>query len=113
MDGIYSMTYRGASDWGMGMLLFRQGRLTGADVAGALYDGIYRDDQGMVAVDAEMTVPPGVSLVQGIPARPVAYKVPFKADVPREALQDGRPVLIQLPVGPVNVIFKFLREMDR
>ncbi|MEK9285683.1 hypothetical protein MTR72_39855 [Bradyrhizobium sp. ISRA442] len=112
MDGIYSITYRGASDWGMGMLLFKAGCLTGADVGGVLYDGTYRDAQGLVTVDAEMTVPPGATLAQGIPARPVAYKLPFKAEVPREALQDGRPVLIQLPVGPVNVIFKFLRGLD-
>jgi hypothetical protein len=30
MEGIYSIAFRGASDWGMGVLLFRAGRLTGA-----------------------------------------------------------------------------------
>ncbi|MBR1224866.1 hypothetical protein JQ600_08045 [Bradyrhizobium sp. AUGA SZCCT0176] len=112
MEGIYSITFRGTSDWGMGMLLFRAGRLTGADFSGVLYDGTYRDANGMVTVAAELTVPPGSTLVQGIPARPVAYKVPFNAEVPRQAFSSGQPVLIQLPVGPVNVIFKFLRGLE-
>lgn len=112
MEGIYSITFRGAADWGIGMLLLRAGRLTGADSGGVLYDGTYQDTNGVVNVTAEMTVPPGSTLVQGIPARPVAYKVPFNAQVPRQSLLNGHPVLIQLPPGPVNVIFKFLRGLD-
>jgi hypothetical protein len=112
MDGIYSITFRGASDWGMGMLLFRAGRLTGADFGGVLYDGTYHHANDMVTVTAELTVPPGSTLVQGIPARPVAYKVPFNVQVPRQSLLSGQPVLIHLPPGPVNVIFKFLRGLE-
>lgn len=113
MEGIYSMTFRGASDWGMGMLLFKAGRLTGADTGGVLYDGTYQDANGVVTIDAELTVPPGSTLVQGVPAKPVAYKVPFKAQMPRPALLSGQPVLIQLPPGPVNVIFKLLRGLEQ
>ena len=112
MEGIYSIAFRGASDWGMGLLLFRAGRLTGADVGGVLYDGTYRDAGEIIAVNAELTVPPGATLVQGIPARPVAFKIPFEVQINREALQNQQPILIQLPVGPVNVIFKFLRGLD-
>src|SRR6476661_2868288 len=39
MDGIYSVTFRGAVDWGVGMLLLLHGRIVGADVAGILFDG--------------------------------------------------------------------------
>jgi hypothetical protein len=42
VDGIYTMTYLGASgDWGMGMLVLRQGIVVGADAVGGLYDGRY------------------------------------------------------------------------
>ncbi|SRR5713226_4193983 len=112
MDGIYSITFRGAIDWGMGMLLLRSGRIVGADVSGVLYDGIFRNHQGMISVNVEMTVPPGATLVQGGPARPQPYKVPFAATLPERALRDGTPVLIQMPPGPVNVIFKFLRALE-
>jgi hypothetical protein len=64
MDGIYSVTFRGAVDWGVGMLLLRQGRIVGADVAGVLFDGTYRDINDALAVEVEMTVPPGATLVQ-------------------------------------------------
>ena len=63
MDGIYSITFRGASDWGMGLLLLRSGRLTGADTGGVLYDGTYQDANGVVTINAELTVPPGSTLV--------------------------------------------------
>ena len=43
MDGIYSVTFRGAVDWGIGMLVLRKGVVTGADAGGIYYDGHYRD----------------------------------------------------------------------
>ena len=51
MDGIYSITFRGATDWGVGMLLLRSGRIVGADVSGVLYDGTYRNEHGMIAIN--------------------------------------------------------------
>lgn len=106
------MTFRGATTWGMGMLLLQRGRLTGADIAGVLYDGTYRNEGGALVVDAELTVPPGASLVQGVPARPQLYRVPFKAHVPQAAIVEGQAVLIDMAPGPVNVIFKFLRAVE-
>jgi hypothetical protein len=86
MDGIYSITFRGATDWGLGMLVLRSGQLTGADVGGVLYDGRYHEQAGSLIIEAELTVPPGATLVQGIPARPQTYKVPFTALVPQTAI---------------------------
>jgi hypothetical protein len=112
MDGLYAMTFRGATDWGMGMLLLQKGRLTGADVAGVLYDGSYSVDDHYLIVTAELTVPPGATLVQGAPARPQLYKVPFNARIPQAAIAHGQPVLINMPPGPVNVIIKYLRGLE-
>jgi hypothetical protein len=112
MNGIYSITFRGANDWGFGMLLLRSGRIIGADVSGVLYDGTYRDERGAMAVNVTMTVPPGATLVQGGSPRPQPYTVKFDAMLPDHALKDGTPVLIQMPPGPVNVIFKFLRPLE-
>jgi hypothetical protein len=112
MDGIYSITFRGATAWGLGMLLLRYGRLTGADVGGVRYDGTYSVQDGALNIDAVLTVPPGATLVQGVPARPQAYSVPFKAKVPRAAIEQGEAVLINMPPGPVNVIVKLLRGLE-
>ena len=112
LDGIYSLTFRGAVDWGMGMIILRKGLVTGADVGGVHYDGSYRDSDSNVELDITMTVPPGATLVHGTPARPNAYKVPFRATIPKTAIDTNQPVLLELPQGPVNVIFRRLRELS-
>jgi hypothetical protein len=55
MDGIYSITFRGATDWGLGMLVLRSGQLTGADVGGVLYDGRYHEQAGSLIIEAELS----------------------------------------------------------
>jgi hypothetical protein len=112
MDGIYSVTFRGAVDWGVGMLLLRKGRIVGTDVGGILFDGIYRNVNDALAVEVVMTVPPGATLVQGTSPKSQPYTVEFKATIPNQALKDGVPVLLDMPPGPVNAIFKFLRALE-
>jgi hypothetical protein len=112
LDGIYTMRYRGTADWGMGMLIFERGRITGADFAGGLYDGSYVERGPDIEVRMTMTVPPGVTLVQGTPARPTAYQFPINVMLSLHALEKQQPVLLHLPPGPVNVIFQRLRRLS-
>jgi hypothetical protein len=112
MDGMYSMHFRGAADWGMGMLILQRGQITGADFSGALYDGSYRVEGSEIEVRMTMTVPPGVTLVQGTPAQPTKYEVPIYLRIPISILETQQPVLMQLPPGPVNVIFRRLRTLS-
>jgi hypothetical protein len=111
-DGIYTMTYRGAADWGMGMLVLRRGQITGADTAGGLYNGRYIDQSEAIVLEMIMTVPAGVALAQGTPPRDRAYDVQFNARIPKRAIDNAQPVLVELPPGPVNVIVKRLRRLD-
>lgn len=111
MDGIYSIAFRGSADWGIGLLLLRKGTVTGADGGGILYDGDYQDAGALIEFNITMSVPPGATLVQGTPARPTAYTISFGANIPRTALNEAHPVLLELPQGPVNVIFRRLREL--
>jgi hypothetical protein len=112
LDGIYSITFRGRADWGMGMIILQHGSITGADAMGALYDGSYIDSGANLEIRFTMTVPPGVALVQGTPAQPKAYSISTEATVPKTAFAEGHPVLLQLPPGPVNVIFRRLRQLS-
>jgi hypothetical protein len=96
----------------MGILLLQKGVVTGADVGGVQYDGTYRDAGSDVEFNATMTVPPGVMLAQGAPARPTAYTVPINITIPKSAIDTLQPVLLQLPPGPVNVIFRRLRSLS-
>jgi hypothetical protein len=111
-DGIYTMTFRGAADWGMGMLVLRRGAVTGADMAGCLYDGRYRDDPDNLVLELKMTVPAGVTLVQGTQPRSAPYETPFNVSARKRSIESSAPILVQLPPGPVNVIVKCLRKLD-
>ncbi len=112
MNGIYSMTYRGAVDWGIGMLVLQNGVVTGADIAGALYDGGYTESPTDLFLTMNMHVPAGVQLAQGGPPRANAYDVPFSATIPKRAIESSTPVLVELPPGPVNVIIKQIRSLE-
>jgi hypothetical protein len=111
LNGIYSVTFRGMADWGMGMLLLREGILTGADAGGVLYDGDYTERGNEVALNVVMTIPPGVALVQGTPPQSTPYSIRSEMVIPRRAFDNSETVRLDLPPGPVNAIFKLLRKL--
>jgi hypothetical protein len=111
VDGIYSIIFRGAADWGMGLLLLRSGVVTGADNAGVLYDGTYVETESAVQFKIKLTVPPGVALVQGTRPQSKPYSLDLNSPVPKMAMNKSLPHLVMTPVGPVNVIFKKLRDL--
>ncbi len=111
MDGIYKVTFRGAADWGIGLLELRNGIVAGADAAGAIYDGTYQETDLDITLNLNMTVPPGVVLVQGGAAQPKQYSIVFHAIIPKHSIDDATPVYVDLPPGPVNVIVTRLREL--
>jgi hypothetical protein len=111
-DGIYSMAYRGHADWGTGMLILQRGVITGADAGGALYDGSYEEHGSYLLLNLTLTVPPGVVLVQGTPAQPKQYSIPIQTELSARALLEGEVASLQLPPGPVNVIFRRLRTLN-
>lgn len=110
LDGIYSITFRGAVDFGIGVLILQKGSVIGADSGGVQYDGNYVERENLVDIDLIMTVPPGATLVQGTKARPQEYRVPIKATLPAIVFERGQPARLELEPGPVNVIFRFLRK---
>jgi hypothetical protein len=111
VDGIYAMNFRGAVGWGMGLLELRHGIVAGADVLGVTYDGTYSETEQEIRLDLRLTIPPGVSLVQGTAPRPIEYSVPFQATIPKNAIATSEPILVDLPPGPVNVIVRRLRGL--
>lgn len=111
MDGIYSITFRGAVDWSIGVLVLRKGVVTGADAGGVHYDGHYRDVGSVVEFNITMTVFPGVTLVQGTAAHPDVYTISFNACIPKTDISESRTIRLELPQGPVNAIFCKLREL--
>jgi hypothetical protein len=94
------------------MLVLQRGSIVGADAGGVLYDGTYQDRGDSLDVRLTMTVPPGVTLVQGTLAQPTAYSVPINVSLSKRALTTSEPVLLQMPPGPVNAIFRKLRPLS-
>jgi hypothetical protein len=111
MAGIYTLHFRGAAGWGMGLLELRDGIAAGADMAGALYDGTYEETDEDLTLKMHMTVPPGVTLAQGTAPKPVQYSVDFNARIPKGSIESGEPILVDLPPGPLNVIVARLRAL--
>jgi hypothetical protein len=85
MDGFYAIYYTGRAGSGFGVLVLKGGVITGADASGGLYDGEYTVNQGkqMLEGTIKMTVPPGISLVTGVPTAPYTYTQEiFSRDAP-------------------------------
>ena len=110
VEGFYAITFRGYSDWGTGMLVLFNGIVAGADIGGVTYDGFYTSNDEAIEIALTLTVPPGTHLVQGIPAQSHQYsfKLETKIDLRTWSLQ--QPILIQTAYGPVNVLFKKVRN---
>jgi hypothetical protein len=108
-EGFYSFVYRGHQDWGCGMLVLQSGIVIGADAGGVQYDGRYSPTStGMIELDLTLHVPPGVALVQGIPAKAAAYDFPIRAVVPAQ-LGSEHMITIPTAAGNVNVAFRKVR----
>ncbi len=110
-EGFYSVTFAGHADYGFGIIILDTGVVIGADVGGVLYDGIYdfNHKTEMLDVSVTLTVPPGVPLVMGVPPQTIEYKFKIVTSLPR-TLGNETPITIDTPSGPVNVIFKKIRD---
>jgi hypothetical protein len=101
----------GRKGLGLGLLLLKNGVIAGADAAGATYDGTYTElDDGTAEGSVTMTVPPGVQLVTGATAatEPIVHEIPLRLPA---NLGGGNALPLQTPTGPINIIFKRLRDV--
>ena len=107
----YAIYYTAVAGSGLGVLVFTNGVVVGADAGGGTYDGEYSEskDTGMLEGTLKLTMPAGVPLVTGGPASQEPYTIEFPVSLSQD-LGAGEPVEVKLPTGPVNVIFKKLRD---
>lgn len=107
-EGMYLFTYQGRTGTGAGVLVLTDGRAFGTDT-GVQYDGTYAPSPsrpGFVDVRLRATVPPGIGLVQGVPAQPAPYWFDLTCTFPARGSAD---LEIPTPYGAVRVKVKFLR----
>lgn len=110
MEGFYAVYYTGVAGFGHAVLVIKDGIISGADVTGGVYDGKFTvGDSGGIVIEVRLTVPAGATLVTG-QTLPSPYSQTINASL-SENFANGQPVPVQTPLGPVNAIFKKLRNL--
>lgn len=113
MEGFFRIAFTGNAGSGFGVVVLCGGTVAGADVAGTIYDGVYTENPatGELGVQVNVTAPAGVTPVQtGVPlTESVTY--PIDATLTSADIANETPVLLRTPLGPVNAIFKKLRDL--
>jgi len=113
IEGFYRITFTGTSGSGFGLLVFHSGVIAGADVAGAMFDGTYSEEPTSHAIDFHVTMnaPAGVTPVQtGVPLV-APLSLPISGSFLTSDIDSDTPTLLQTPLGPVNVLFKKIRDL--
>ena len=113
IDGFFRIAFTGAKGSGFGVLALQEGVVAGADVAGGTYVGSYVDspESNEVRFDIKVTLPAGTTPVQtGIPLA-ASITVPISGTVRHEDILNENPVLLSNQLGPVNIIFKKIKEL--
>tara|TARA_B100000614_G_C14537347_1_gene488946 strand:+ start:464 stop:811 length:348 start_codon:yes stop_codon:yes gene_type:complete len=111
-EGFFALYYTGVAGTGFGLFILSRGIITGVDVGGGTYDGDYRVDQAAGTLDGELkfNVPPGLPLVTGHPAQANSFTLSIPLKLPVN-LGGEKPLTVQTPTGPVNVVVKKLRDL--
>ena len=83
-EGFYSVAFRGNASWGIGLLAFETGKIIGVDIGGCCYDGDYTFNITNSKIDChiKITVPPGISLVQGVSPKNDQWSFEFDVSFP-------------------------------
>lgn len=114
MDGFYRIAFTGGAGSGFGILAFLDGKIAGADVAGATYSGTYTEDAttGALNYRVTMSAPAGLVPVQtGVPLAAPA-SIPITGTLRPEDLERPDPLLLHTPLGAVNIIFHKIRDFS-
>lgn len=110
-NGFYTVYFTGVEVSGHAVFMLRDGVLVGADAAGGEYDGSYKENEnGNYMVSLTVKMQAGMPLVTGAVSREGTLKQEINAAIPAN-FSNGRMVGIQTPMGPVNAIFRKLRNI--
>ena len=112
-EGIYALYYTGQAGSGFALMVLNNGFIVGADITGGTLDGDYTisPDGKTISGTVQLKVPPGTVLVTGGPASATEYTLPIPFSLSETAIEMEQPVKLNLPTGPVNVVFRKLRDL--
>lgn len=109
-EGFYRIAYGTELGRGLALVAFDTGRVIGTDITGSVWDGTYEFNPANNCIDAKLklTIPPGVFLVQGVPAQDREHVEEFSVSFPRETPE--HQIEVPTSLGAVQAIIKFLRH---
>jgi hypothetical protein len=112
INGFYAAYLTGAEGQGFALLVFRNGRLVGADARGVIFDGNYTADQGAShRVKLRVKLPANIHLIQGGTTGPQGETYELTFELPSDFLAQGF-IRIEGKHGPVNTKFVRLGDLD-
>lgn len=110
-DGFYGIEIIQELNFGFGVLVFDNGRITGVDVGGACFDGSYtcQDASSLVDVTLTITIPANVESIFGTKLdRAWAFEVLARID-PGE--QSGE-IILRTPAGAcLTARYRYMRPL--
>jgi hypothetical protein len=89
-----------------------KGSVVGADTGGGTYDGSYTENPETRALDLVITLSLPAAVVPVMTGIPLAtpMNLPIRASLPQDDIGGEKPMLVQTVLGPVNVLFKKIRD---
>ncbi|MGO6815540.1 hypothetical protein ACCS67_11715 [Rhizobium brockwellii] len=112
LNGFYTAYFTGSAGNSMGMFIFLNGIITGADVGGGRYDGKYRYsvDGTRIVAEIQFSLPIGNLSITGIAAEAAPISVEMALELPVEF--NAHDVhRLETPLGPINAKLEKIRGM--
>ncbi|KAA3451642.1 hypothetical protein C7I87_06450 [Mesorhizobium sp. SARCC-RB16n] len=111
IDGFYTAYFSGMAGNSIGMFVFKEGVVVGADAGGGRYDGEYAltDDGKYIEAKIHFTLTMGSQSITGLSAdvEPLGVDVPLRLPVEFNRTDVHR---IETPLGPINAKFDKIRS---
>lgn len=97
-DGFYGFEFVQEHNFGFGVLVFNNGRISGVDVGGACYDGTYglADNGEVLNIALTITIPAEVESIFGI-RRNSPWSFDVEAGI--DAAAESGEIVLRSPVG--------------
>ncbi|CDN54217.1 Hypothetical protein RG1141_CH18770 [Neorhizobium galegae bv. officinalis bv. officinalis str. HAMBI 1141] len=110
VDGFYSAYFTGIAGNSMGMFVFRDGVLAGADIGGGRYDGVYAlsPDGKKIISNINFILPVGSFPITGVASETQPMSVSMTLELPIEFNRHDVHRL-ETPLGPINAKFEKIR----
>lgn len=112
MNGYYVGYFTGATGTSLGMFIFKDGIIAGADIGGGMYDGSYQitDDGRHIEGTIAFGMPVGTQSITGATAasEPITIDIPIK--LPTKISRNDVHT-IMTPLGAINAKFDKVRDV--